>query len=136
MRKNSNLNNNTGALRLVRNGTPVIPKNIETSSKIALKKIENGVSHVPKRRNSYHFNTMEEKDKQVQEMVEKKEKEMNKYFERRSSMGKLNSLPETGDDRYIRELIFAPKKGNDTTLEKYFDNLIAMIEDAAEGLEI
>jgi hypothetical protein len=31
-------------------------------------------------------------------------------------------------------VIRSPRKGTDNSVEKYFDNLISMIEDAAEGL--
>ena len=39
-----------------------------------------------------------------------------------------------GESPNLELLVRSPRKGTDNSVEKYFDNLITMIEDAAEGL--
>ena len=43
------------------------------------------------------------------------------------------SVP-SDDYSHLESWLRTPKKGSDHSVEKYFDNLISMIEDAAEGL--
>lgn len=53
------------------------------------------------------------------------------------SLGQSGHKPDTNGDRVspdLELLVRSPRRGTDNSVEKYFDNLITMIEDAAEGL--